>query len=117
MKRLGLSAALAAFFALGCGGADMTAASPSHDMLVAADEPRAELALKIDLAPEQGCEEAFDLELYKDRGIDLVQWDASTGACRGRVVTIRYLSKKLSADAVFAAAGAHAVKVERVAKK
>lgn len=115
--KLALCAALAAGTALGCGGSDPISIFPAHDTPVPADEPRAEVKLRLDLAPEQGCEEAFDLALYADRGVDLVAWDANTGACSGRVVTIRYLSQKVRAEAVVSAARAHAVKVEALAEK
>lgn len=104
-----LCAALAASTPLGCGGSDAISAFPAHDTPVALDEPRAQVKLKLDLAPEQGCEEAFDLALYADRGVDLIEWDASTGVCAGRVVTVRYLSKKIGPEAVISAARAHAV--------
>jgi len=90
-----LAAVLLALVA-GCNGAQAAApATPDHDRPVPASEPRAEVALVIDLGPSQGCEERFDLALYQDRRIELVQWDGAKGACSGRRVTIRYLSAKL----------------------
>jgi hypothetical protein len=104
-----LCAAIAATTPLGCGGSDPVSIFPAHDTPVAADEPRAQVKIKIDLPPEQGCEEAFDLALYADRSVDLIEWDKNSGVCAGRAVTIRYLSKKTSPEAVVSAARAHAL--------
>jgi hypothetical protein len=100
-----------------CGGAAIEPAMTAHDVPVPAGEPRQELHLRVELAPAQGCEEAFDLAMYKDLGVDLVQWDANVGACSGRVVVIRFLPKKTSAEKVMSAARALAKKVDPVAKK
>lgn len=80
-------------FLQGCASAAATVAGPLHDMPVLAGEARAELRLRVDLAPGQRCEEAFDLALYEDRAIDLVAWDDATG-CSARAVSIRYLAAK-----------------------
>ena len=108
-------AALVAVVSLGgaCGGAASEPASPEFDRLVPASEKRAELRLRVDLAPAQGCEEAFDLALYKNRGIDLIEWDANTGACAGRVIVVRYLPNRTSEDDILKAAAGIAAKVER----
>ncbi len=83
----------------GCNGAQPAApATPDHDRPVPASEPRTELSLVLDLEPSQGCEERFDLALYQDRRIELVQWDGAKGVCTGRHVTIRFLSAKLDQD-------------------
>jgi len=96
---LGLGLAILLALASGCNGAQgARPATPDHDRPVPATEPRAELALTLDLEPLQDCEERFDLALYQDRRIDLVQWDGAKGACIGRRVTIRYLSAKLDRD-------------------
>jgi hypothetical protein len=80
----------------GCGGAQTRGPSvPDHDEPVPASEPRAEVVLVVDLEPSQGCEERFDLALYQDRRVDLIQWDDDAGSCAGRQVTIRYFSAKL----------------------
>jgi hypothetical protein len=70
--------------------------SGDHDRPPPASEPRAELGLELDLAPASDCEERFDLALYQDRRVDLVRWDENHGACAARLVSIRYLSAKLS---------------------
>ncbi|RLB63341.1 MAG: hypothetical protein DRI90_07075 [Deltaproteobacteria bacterium] len=80
----------------GCTGAQARAPSvPAHDQPVPPSEPRAEVVLVVDLEASQGCEERFDLALYQDRRVDLIQWDAARGSCAGRQVTIRYLSAQL----------------------
>ena len=107
-----LAAALAAL-AAACGGAASELAAPAHDTPVPASEKRAEMRLRVDLAPAQGCEEAFDLALYKNRGIDLIEWDANTGACAGRVIVVRYLPNRTSEDDILKAAAGIAAKVER----
>lgn len=73
-----------------------------HDAPLPAGEPRAELSLELDLEQREGCEEAFDLELYKDPGVDLIAWQKPYGECRGRVVSIRYLPRRLSRNALVA---------------
>jgi hypothetical protein len=80
----------------GCTGTPAALAAPDYDRPVAADVPRAELRVAVDLEPSQDCEESFDLALYADRGIDLVSWDDAVGRCVGREVTIRFLTKSLS---------------------
>jgi hypothetical protein len=111
-----LAAALAAL-AAACGGAASELAAPAHDTPVPASEKRAEMRLRVDLAPAQGCEEAFDLALYKDRGIDLIAWDDNAGVCAGRSIVIRYLPGRTSEDEILKAAQGIAKKVEREAAK
>lgn len=108
---------LAAFTLLlaACGGAASEPVTGGHDMPVPASEKRAELRLRVELAPAQRCEEAFDLELYKNRGVDLIAWDDNAGACAGRIVVIRYLPQRTSEDAILKTARELAKKVERAA--
>jgi hypothetical protein len=105
---------LAALWAAGCGAAPAAPAGPRHDMPVPAGEPRAALRLRVDLKAAQGCEEAFDLALYRDRGVDLIAWDGRAGACAARTVTIRYLPRRLGEAQLLAAARRLAVRVERL---
>jgi len=70
------------------------------DTPVPAGEPRAILRVKLDLARESACDETFDLALYKDRGVDLITWDDAKGRCNDRAVTVRYLPKRVSRDAL-----------------
>ncbi|MCC6557551.1 MAG: hypothetical protein IT372_31755 [Polyangiaceae bacterium] len=95
--------ALAALGVSACGAAPAAVAGPLHDAPVPASEPRAEVRLRVDLTPAEGCEEAFDLALYRDRGVDLIAWDERAGACAGRVVTIRYLPRRMHEAALLAA--------------
>jgi hypothetical protein len=62
-------------------------------------EPRATVQLRVDLERSRRCEEAFDLLLYQDRGIELVSWDEGRG-CEGRSLSIRYLSRRTSSEKV-----------------
>ncbi len=64
---------------------------------MAAQEPRAELKLELDLPKTADCEEDFDLALYPTRGVELIAWTALNGQkCSGRRATIRYLPGKLT---------------------
>ena len=107
-------AALVALGTAGCGAVPVAVAGPAHDMPVPASERRAELRFRVDLIPAQGCEEAFDLALYKHLGVDLVQWDERAGECTGRVVTLRYLPRRLAEAELLAAVRALAAKAERL---
>ncbi|EYF04741.1 hypothetical protein [Chondromyces apiculatus] len=102
-----------ALLLVGCGGAEGALRGPLHDVPVAAGEPRAELRLKVALRPGPGCEEAFDLALYEDRGVDLIAWDGQTGACHWRAVTIRYLPRRTSEGALLNAVRKLASGVEK----
>jgi len=87
--------------AAGCAsGARPGARTPEHDRPIAPSEPRATLALRIDLEPGPRCEERFDLDLYRDRRVELVAWDAQRFACSDRAATIHYLSRQLSRAAL-----------------
>jgi hypothetical protein len=121
-RTLPLLAALAALVSLvslvgACGGAASEPASPEFDKPVPASEKRAELRLRVDLAPAQACEEAFDLALYKNRGIDLIEWDQNAGACAGRAIVVRYLPQRTSEAEILKSARGLAAKVERAAAK
>jgi hypothetical protein len=87
----------AALFA-GCTGSAQAQVRDDHDTPVPAGEPRAELRVELDLVPSQECEERFDLEIYKDRRVELVAWDDHSGACSGRVAVVRYLSAKMTKE-------------------
>jgi len=88
----------------GCGAHQLVVDPGKPDMPVPPEVPRAQLRASVDLVPTQGCEEKFDLALYQNRAIDLIEWDEQHGACAGRKVAIRYLSSKTSANQVSAAA-------------
>ncbi|HEY3356399.1 MAG TPA: hypothetical protein VGQ83_24325 [Polyangia bacterium] len=108
-------ALVAALLAAGCG--PPPGVTPAGDTPAPADAARAAVRLRVDLPAAQGCERTFDLALYHDRGIDLIQWDARRGQCAGRVVVIRYLSARLDRAAVVAAATRLAARVEVLAKE
>lgn len=84
----------------GCPGPANTPDPAEPDRPVPDAEPRDQLVLSLDLAPASDCEERFDLALYRDRSVDLVSWDDRVGACRGRVASIRYLSRKTTKEAL-----------------
>lgn len=97
--------AMGIFLLLSSCAAQPLALDPGKpDLPVPPQEPRAELRAAVDLVPTQGCEEKFDLALYQNRSIDLIQWDEQRGACAGRKVAIRYLSSKITASQVQSAA-------------
>lgn len=96
----GLFAALLAVWLPACGGAAAQSAPPSHDRPVPASEQRAELKLELELEQRAGCEEDFDLALYQDPGVELIDWREPFGVCKARQVTIRYLPGRISKDAL-----------------
>jgi hypothetical protein len=71
------------------------AALPRHDVPVAAEEPRELVKLELDLPKTASCEEAFDLALYTERGVDRIDWNDSVHPCSARLVTIRYLPQRI----------------------
>ena len=85
--------ALAVVAITACSAAPV-AAAPRHDEPVAASEPRETVKLAVDLPKSASCEEAFDLALYRDRGVDLVEWGGPPTKCAGRTVVIRFLPKR-----------------------
>jgi hypothetical protein len=95
--------------ALLCAGCAATGHAPGAP--VPADEPRAALHLRVDLARAQDCEETFDLALYQSPAVDLVAWDGAAGRCEGREVTIRYLPRRASREEILRAASALAARV------
>jgi hypothetical protein len=115
MRPRSFSLALAvACLAAGCAGAEALAASLPPDSPVPAEEPRETFRLKVDLKRAANCDEAFDLGLYQNRGVELIEWEASTSRCAGRVASVRYLSRRTKREDVVRAATALALKVEVV---
>ncbi|MFZ5892474.1 MAG: hypothetical protein ACOY0T_15550 [Myxococcota bacterium] len=78
------------------------AAAPAHDQAVPANEPRASLKLELDLPKTASCEEDFDLKLYTNAAVDLIEWTGGGRKCSGRRVTIRYLSQRTNAEKLLA---------------
>jgi hypothetical protein len=106
----GLCGALggAATGALGCAATGASELGPQlPDQPIPASEPRAELALRVDLPASRECEEALDLELYRNRAIELVRWDEKHGSCEGRRIVVRYLSRQLGAEQALALVRQH----------
>jgi hypothetical protein len=100
---LGLLAALGAILLVACGPrADEPPARGAHDVPVPAAEPRAELRVKVDLTPRRDCDEVFDLALYQNAAIELVEWGGEPGSCLARVVKVRYLSARTTPGEVLA---------------
>lgn len=89
-----------ALLAGACAAGPVATSGPAHDAPVAASEPRAELRLKIDLHQRAGCEEDFDLALYEDFGVELIEWREPLGVCKDRHAVIRYLPNQISRDAL-----------------
>lgn len=100
---LAVITALSALWAGGCAAAQTAMAGPP-DQPVPASEARAQLSARVDLEPGGNCEETFDLAMYQNRAIDLIEWDERKGECTDRKVGIRYLSAKTSEGAVVQAA-------------
>lgn len=73
-------------------------------------EPRATLRLRVDLPRAQRCEEAFDLALYQDRGIELVSWDEGS-RCEGRTIDVRYLPSRTNHDGIVRAVQATGARI------
>lgn len=87
--------ALASLLGVGCGASQAAPASPvEHDEPVPQSVRRAEVRMRVVLPPSRDCEEAFDLALYRDRGVDLVEWDDEPG-CDGRVIVVRYFPERI----------------------
>jgi hypothetical protein len=95
--------------AQGCARAG-AAPRTGHDQPVPASEPRAEVALALDLPRTSSCEEDFDLALYAHPGVDFIAWTRAESGCSGRSVKIRYLPRRIERAALLA-------EVERLASK
>lgn len=107
-RRLSIVMVLVA--ASGCAGGT-SALGPGPDAPVPASEARQSVSFVVDLEPGSDCEQRFDLAVYENRDIDLIQWDEQTGSCHGRKVTIVYLSRHTDEAAVRALVEKHAEKV------
>jgi hypothetical protein len=80
---------------------------------VPASEPRQTVALVLDLPPASDCEERFDLAVYENRAVELVEWDEQTGGCVARRVNIRYLTAQLDDEGLMTLVRQHAKTVKR----
>jgi hypothetical protein len=54
--------------------------------------------MKVDLAPRRDCDEDFDLAMYKDPAVELIEWSGAPGSCSGRTVKLRYLSARITRE-------------------
>jgi hypothetical protein len=97
--RIGFLLSLAAMaLSAACAAPPARPAASPPDQPVPKTEPRSEVRLVVDLMASADCEQRFDLALYRNRAVDLVQWDDQLGACRARSVTIRYLSRQITRE-------------------
>ena len=85
---------------------------PAFDRAVPEAVARAEARYTVDLPPVADCEMAFDLQLYRDRRVELVRWDDKDG-CNHRNIEVRYLSQLLPEQELFDLVG----KFARVARR
>ena len=108
--RAALVAAIAWF--AGCAGVTPAAEAGTFDVPVPADEPRATVVLALELRASQDCEEAFDLAMYGDEGIELIEWDDHAGRCKDRKARVRFLSRRTSGERVLEQAAKFAAKAE-----
>jgi hypothetical protein len=83
----------------GCGGPALAAGGPP-DAPVAAGEPRETLVVELDLPRGATCEQDFDVGLYEQRAIVLVEWLESSPRCSARHARIQYLPRRLSKAAL-----------------
>jgi hypothetical protein len=95
LARLALTA-LVATSGAACGGRPQVA---TWDTPVPRSEPRASSVFTVDLEAMSDCDERLDLSLYEDRNIELITWDDRRG-CSARRITVRYLSRRTSKEAV-----------------
>lgn len=95
----------------GCSSAAPKTVNAAGDTPIPADEPRAELVLDLSLAAGHDCEERFDLALYANRGVDLIQWRGVARGCTDRSLAIRYLPNKLSREKLMDQVREHAREV------
>ncbi len=96
-------------FLLAACAEPQSARAPTYDSPIAGSEPRALLRVVVDLEPVGGCDEAFDLAMYQDRGVELIEWDSARG-CSARRVILRYIPGRISRDALLS-------KIRQVSRK
>jgi len=101
---------------LGCGSGAMRA-TPPPDTPLPPGEPTAAVTLAVDLPRAQDCEEAFDLSMYENRAVHLIEWDSNRGRCEARQVRVVYLPQRISKDNVLAEARKRTVKLAVTAER
>jgi hypothetical protein len=86
------------------------------DRPVPPSEPRATLDVLLDLPRRVGCEGAFELALYTNRGIELVEWQGDGARdCTARRAKVRFLPARLSRDKAIALIRSVSMKMEVLA--
>lgn len=100
----------------GCGTASVTQAPPP-DHPVPPSEPRGVVSARVDLPPARDCEEAFDLAMYRNRAIQLIEWDERVGKCEQRRIDIRFLSRRIARDEVIETARRNALRMTVMPKE
>ena len=86
-----------AFCTQACGGSAPALPPAEPDKPVPASVARQTVQLTIDLERSANCEEDFDLAIYENRGVELVQWDepALGSECSSRHISIKFLPERL----------------------
>jgi len=90
-----LGALVLATLAAGISGYRSRFTTGAHDQPSSASLARAALVLEVELPARFACDEAFDVALYGDRGVELVAWEPGARSCRGRHVTVTYLPARI----------------------
>jgi len=99
---------------VGCG-ASAVGTVPSPDTPLPPGEPVDAVTLSVDVPRSGDCEEAFDLALYRNRAVHLIEWDADAGRCMNRKVRIVYLRRQITRDELIAEVRGRASTVSVVA--
>ncbi len=91
-------------FLVACVGCSASAAGTvsTPDKPLPPGEPLDAVTLAVDLPRSGDCEEAFDLALYQNRAVHLIEWDADAGRCTNRKVRIVYVRRQIARDDVVA---------------
>lgn len=97
--------------AIGCSSNSKHVAN-SYDRPIPSSEPREELKLILDLETSTNCEEQFDIAMYQDLGVELIQWNEPKEGCLQRQVTVRFLTTRISREALIQRIRQHAHKVQ-----
>jgi len=85
----------------GCRASGMSMV-PAPDRPLPPGEPVDAVTLTVNLPRSSDCEEAFDLALYQNRAVHLIEWDADAGRCTNRKVRIVYLHRQIARDDLIA---------------
>lgn len=105
-------------FALSCA-TFACGAAPGSDLPVPHTEARETISVQLDLPKTASCTEQFDLAVYANRAIEMIEWTTPEGSppgadgpdCEQRIVHVRFLSRKTSKAEVMALLRANATRV------